>query len=47
MDPEVVIKKLKKAFSSEKFLESTGPGANTIPKLHARISAVSNTLRNQ
>ena len=46
MDEARVIEKLKQAFSSEDFLQSTGPGANTIPKLHARIDAVSRMFNN-
>ncbi len=46
MDEARVIEKLQQAFSSNDFLQSTGPGANTIPKLHARIDAVSRTFNN-
>jgi hypothetical protein len=40
-----VIEKLKEAFSSDEFVAATGPGANTIQKLHARIEAVSKVFR--
>lgn len=43
---EDVVEKLQLAFSSDEFIESTGPGANTISKLHARIEAVSKVFRN-
>lgn len=46
MDEAMVIEKLKQAFSSEDFLQSTGPGANTISKLHARIDVVSSAFKN-
>lgn len=41
MNSARVIEKLQQAFSNEEFLQSTGPGANTITKLNARIEAVS------
>ncbi|GLP88264.1 hypothetical protein GCM10007921_38260 [Tritonibacter mobilis] len=34
------LERLKSAFASEAFQEATGPGANTITKLQARIDAV-------
>lgn len=46
MDEARVIEKLQQAFSSDDFLRSTGPGANTIPKLHTRINTVSKTFNN-
>lgn len=42
--PETVLERLKAAFASEEFKGATGPGANTIPKLHARIAAVTDHL---
>jgi len=45
MSTDVVIEKLRESFSSPEFLDATGPGANTIPKLHARIEAVSSSFR--
>lgn len=47
MDPNQVVDTLKEAFSREVFLASTGPGANTITKLHARIEEVSNAFKQQ
>ena len=46
MSSEDVLERLRQAFSSDEFIESTGPGANTIQKLHARIEAVSKVFRN-
>lgn len=37
---EAALERLKGAFASDDFKEATGPGANTIPKLQARIDAV-------
>ncbi|MEB1403447.1 hypothetical protein VDQ65_19905, partial [Xanthomonas campestris pv. campestris] len=34
--------RLISAYSNQDFLDSTGPGANTIPKLEQRIKVVSN-----
>ena len=45
MSSEEVVQKLRSAFSSEKFKNATGPGANTIQKLCDRIEAVSSTFR--
>lgn len=47
MSSEDVIEKLKSAFSSKKFKDATGSGANTIQKLRDRIEAVSKTFRLQ
>lgn len=46
MSNQDVLTRLQTAFSSPVFKESTGPGANTIPKLHARIHSVSEAFRN-
>lgn len=43
--PEVILERLQNAFESEEFKGATGPGANTIPKLHARIGAVKKYLQ--
>ena len=40
-----VVNRLQRAFASDDFKNSTGPGANTIPKLHARIEAVSRVFQ--
>lgn len=47
MKPNIVVNKLRKAFAAQDFLSSTGPGANTITKLQARIGAVSSAFRQQ
>lgn len=44
LDSEVLLGRLRAAFSSQEFKDSTGPGANTIPKLAERIRAVSQYL---
>ncbi|GHF54417.1 hypothetical protein GCM10017056_27350 [Seohaeicola zhoushanensis] len=44
LTPELVLARLKVAFESEDFKGATGPGANTIPKLHQRIAVVSDYL---
>ena len=44
LPPQNVIERLQAAFSDLAFLESTGPGANTIPKLETRIAVVSRYL---
>lgn len=38
--PADVRTRLQKAYSDDRFLESTGPGANTIPKLERRVEVV-------
>jgi hypothetical protein len=40
LDGTEVRSRLKQAYSDGRFLESTGPGANTIPKLEQRIEVV-------
>lgn len=40
LDPADVRTRLQRAYSDERFLESTGPGANTIPKLERRVEVV-------
>ncbi|KAB1087315.1 DUF262 domain-containing protein [Neorhizobium galegae] len=40
----VLIERLMNAFQSEEFKQATGPGANTIPKLHQRIAVVTKHL---
>lgn len=42
--PDTVRRQLQKAFSDERFLSATGPGANTIQKLEERIAVVSEYL---
>lgn len=42
--PHVMLHRLKAAFESADFKLATGPGANTIPKLHQRIKTVSDYL---
>ena len=42
--PDVIRERLIRAFASEEFKDATGPGANTIPKLHRRIEVVENCL---
>ena len=37
---DILLTRLRKAFESEGFKNATGPGANTIPKLHQRIQVV-------
>jgi hypothetical protein len=44
LDEGILLERLKKAFSSPEFKDSTGPGANTIPKLTERINVVSRYL---
>ena len=44
MDAGALIQRLKRAFDSEEFKAATGPGANTIPKLHSRIEVVGRFL---
>jgi hypothetical protein len=40
LDPAVVRQKLIRAYADERFLSSTGPGANSIAKLEERIQVV-------
>lgn len=42
--PQVILDRLKRAFDSDEFKGATGPGANTIPKLHQRIRVVTDYL---
>ncbi|MCF8483232.1 MAG: DUF262 domain-containing protein [Rhodospirillum sp.] len=42
-----LLTRLMAAFSSERFKNATGPGANTIPKLHERIKVVREHLCNE
>lgn len=44
VSPDQLLERLKEAFVSEEFKDATGPGANTIPKLHARIATVGDYL---
>ncbi|CEG19251.1 hypothetical protein [Xanthomonas citri] len=44
---EEVKRKLIAAYTDQLFLESTGPGANTIPKLEQRIRVVSQHFLDQ
>lgn len=44
---DALISRLKYAFESEDFKNATGPGANTIPKLHKRIQIVQEYLCNE
>lgn len=44
LDSDEALKKLKAAFRDDDFKNSTGPGANTIPKLAGRIAAVTRHL---
>lgn len=44
LDEKEVKTKLQQAYSDERFLASTGPGANTIPKLAQRIEVVTEYL---
>jgi hypothetical protein len=44
IDAELLVARLKSAFESDDFKAATGPGANTIPKLHQRIQAVTRFL---
>ena len=39
--------RLRRAFDSDEFKSATGPGANTVPKLHQRIAVVSKFLLNK
>lgn len=41
---DVILERLKSAFDSPDFKGATGPGANTIPKLHKRIEVVTGYL---
>lgn len=41
LEPHEARARLRAAFSDQAFLDATGPGANTIPKLESRILAVS------
>lgn len=41
---DVLLERLKVAFESADFKSATGPGANTIPKLHQRIAVVTGYL---
>lgn len=41
---DVLLSRLQTAFESEAFKSATGPGANTIPKLHQRIKVVQEHL---
>ena len=43
-DSDKVRRQLQEAFSDQRFLSATGPGANTVPKLEERISVVSEYL---
>jgi hypothetical protein len=43
-DAAYVRDQLRRAYADNRFLESTGPGANTIPKLEQRISVVAEYL---
>lgn len=43
-DATTLVNRLRAAFDSEEFKAATGPGANTIPKLHQRIRVVSKYL---
>lgn len=45
MEPTNVLNTLQLAFNEERFKASTGPGANTIEKLHARIKVVSDAFK--
>jgi Protein of unknown function DUF262 len=42
--PDVLLVRLRSAFESDGFKFATGPGANTVPKLHQRIQVVKNHL---
>jgi hypothetical protein len=42
--PDLLRERLKKAFASEAFITSTGPGANSIQKFKSRIAAVKQHL---
>ena len=46
IDGDVLLERLKHAFDSEEFKNSTGPGANTISKLGQRINVVTRFLLN-
>lgn len=41
---DILLDRLKSAFDSVEFKAATGPGANTIPKLHSRIRVVTEYL---
>ena len=43
----VLLDRLRRAFDSDEFKSATGPGANTVPKLHQRIAVVSKILLNK
>ncbi|WP_081581682.1 DUF262 domain-containing protein [Pararhodospirillum photometricum] len=45
--PCTLLSRLKNAFESENFKNATGPGANTIAKLHKRIDVVRRHLRGE
>ncbi len=44
IEADLLLERLRAAFSSQEFKDSTGPGANTIPKLSERIRVVSKYL---
>lgn len=44
VDGETLGNRLRQAFEDENFKNATGPGANTIPKLHQRIEVVARFL---
>jgi hypothetical protein len=44
IEPQTILSRLKAAFDSQGFKDATGPGANTIPKLHQRIRVVQEHL---
>ena len=44
IDAGIMLSRLKAAFESDGFKSATGPGANTIPKLHQRIEVVQEHL---
>jgi hypothetical protein len=46
-DSATLLGRLRSAFESEPFKFATGPGANTIPKLHQRIQVVGHYLLGQ
>jgi hypothetical protein len=46
LDGDILLGRLRRAFESENFKQATGPGANTIPKLHQRIETVTRFLLN-
>jgi len=44
ISPDLILARLRAAFESEGFKSATGPGANTIPKLHQRIQVLQEHL---